>query len=173
MAPGMCLSPPSKVVFDSQELACLHEAGHAEAALSAGAQVVEMELYRESPRSWGRTRTHRTEEQRQPIALGGFAVEYRLFRAGRLVKQSGEAPTEAEFISYSMDNAIDDRVAFFGKDSAGPDGLWPSDLDRKFMSYAIGYAERSMRFELVERIAHALLAAGKLDEASISSIIAG
>jgi hypothetical protein len=115
----------SKVVFDSQELACFHEAGHVEAVLNVGARVIKVELYRESPQSSGRTRTHRTEEQRPHIALGGFVAKYRLYKAGRLLKQSGEAPSEAEFIKYVIGNAVDDRISFSGKDCTGPEGRWP------------------------------------------------
>src|SRR4051794_36699855 len=121
------------VVFNSPELACLHEAGHAETALGVGARVVEMELYRETPRSFGRTRVERNDSQRRHIALGGFAVEYLLFRAARLVKQDGQPPTEKEFIDFAIDNAGDDRVSYFGRDCAGPHGHWPAELDREFM----------------------------------------
>ena len=155
------------VVFNSPELACLHEAGHAETALKVGARVVEMELYRELPRSYGRTRVEGDTGQRRHIALGGFAVEYLLFRAGRLVNQDGRPPTEKEFIDFAIDNAGDDRISYFGRDWAGPNGRWPRELDHEFMNYAIGRAKNSMRFNLVERIADALLATGRLDEDAI------
>src|SRR5204863_5740910 len=47
---------PPKIAFDTAELACFHEAGHAAAAIACGARVTEMVLYREQPRSYGRTR---------------------------------------------------------------------------------------------------------------------
>ncbi len=47
------------VMFNSPEFVCLHE-GHAVTALSVGARVVELELYREKPRSYGGTRADRT-----------------------------------------------------------------------------------------------------------------
>jgi hypothetical protein len=159
-----------KIVFDSPELACLHEAGHADAALGVGARIVEIVLYREESRSFGRTRVDRTAVQAPHIALGGFAAEYTLYRAGRLLQKSGNAPSEGEFIAYAIDNARHDQVGFFGGDFAEPDGQWPSELDERFMSYAIGHAEKQMRFDLVERIADALLSTGQLDEAAIKRL---
>lgn len=162
---------PFNVMFGSAELVCLHEAGHAEVALAEGARVVEMELCRAEPRNYGRTRVNRTELQRPHIALGGFAVEYRLYRAGRLVKKDGKPPTEKEFIDYAIDNAIEDKINFYGSNRADRDGTWQPELDRRFMSFAIERAKTQMRFELVESIANALLASGKLDEAAINTIV--
>ena len=156
---------PEKIIYDSAELACFHEAGHAVAALDAGARVVEMELYRDPVRSHGRTRCDRTEAQKPHIALGGFAVEYRLYQEGRLLKKDGNAPSQKEFMDTSIDNASDDRKSYFGGDFS-KDGLWPAEMDKEFMSYAIGFADR-MDFERVERIATALLEAGKLTEEEI------
>jgi hypothetical protein len=92
----------------SPELVCFHEAGHAFIALAVGAEVVEMELYRATPRSYGRTNVNRTDEQRELIVLGGFAAEYLLFRAGRLRKPDGSLPSEKEFIDEVFDNALAD-----------------------------------------------------------------
>jgi hypothetical protein len=161
----------SRVMFGSVELVCLHEAGHAEVALAVGARVTEMELYRAEPRNYGRTRVDRTELQRPHIALGGFAAEFRLYKAGRLIKQDGKPPTEKEFIDYAFDNAIEDKINFYDGNLADPDGSWPLKLDQKFMAYAIGRAENQMRFELVERIASALLASGRLDEVAINAVV--
>lgn len=163
---------PPKIVFDSPELACLHEAGHADAALGVGARVIEIVLYREESRSYGRTRADRTADQAQRIALGGFAAEYTLFRANRLLKQCGGVPSEKEFIAYAVGNAQDDRKSFFGGDFSGQDGQWPAELDKRFMALAIGHAEGHMRFDLVERIADALLSAGRLDEAGVQGLLA-
>jgi hypothetical protein len=158
------------VVFDSPELACFHEAGHAETAIQVGARVIEIELCREVPRSYGRCRIDRDDLQRKHIALGGFAVEYLLFKAGRLVKQDGQPPTEKEFINYAIGNASEDRVSYFGTDLTSPSGVWPHENDSEFMNYAIGRAKNRMRFDLVERIAAALLDAGMLDENAILAI---
>jgi hypothetical protein len=162
---------PFSVMFGSVELVCLHEAGHAEVALAEGARVVEMELYRADPRNYGRTRVDRTELQRPHIALGGFAAEYHLYRAGRLIRQDGMPPTEKEFIDYAFDNAVEDKINFYGSNLAEVDGTWPLELDQRFMSLAIRRAETGMRFELIESIANALLASGKLDEAALNTIV--
>lgn len=161
----------SKIVFDSPELTCFHEAGHAEAALSCGVQITEIVLYREQPRSYARSRISRTELQRKPIALGGFAVEYKLYKAGRLLKQDGTPPSEKEFIDYAIGNARDDRISYFDGDHEKADGNWPAELDREFMAYAIRYADNRMRFGLVEQIAAELLASERLDNASIQKIV--
>ena len=129
-----------------------------------------MKLYRETPRSYGRTRVERDDLQRRHIALGGFAVEYLLFTSNRLVKQDGRPPTEKEVIDFAMDNANDDRISYFGRDCAGPNGRWPVELDCEFMSHAIGRAKNNMNLGLVERIADALLATGDLDEDAIRKI---
>ena len=117
-------------------------------------------------------RADRTALQAPHIALGGFAAEYTLYRAGRLLKKSGEPPNEKEFINYAIGNAHDDRKAFFGQDFSGLDGGWPRELDERFISFAIGHAEQKMRFDVVERIADALLSAGHLDEARVQQLLA-
>lgn len=100
---------PHQVVFNSPEYACFHEAGHVETALSVGARVVEIELYLETSRSSGRVCADRTEEQGKQIALGGFAVEYLLYKADRLLNKDGVKPSEKEFIDFAFNNTEDDR----------------------------------------------------------------
>lgn len=104
--------------------------------------------------------------------MGGFAVEYRLYKAGRLLKQDGTPPSEKEFIDHAIDNALEDRINFFGGNCQQSDGQRPRNLDNQFMAFAIGYADDNMRFDLVEQIAAELLAAGQLDEAAIQKIVA-
>lgn len=159
-----------KIHFQSRELVAMHEAGHAETALSVGARVVLMELLVDGDRQYGRTRVDRTDEQRMHILLGGFASEYRLYRAGRLLKTDGSVPTEKEFIDNVFANAREDRVAFFTVDA---DFDFTKAEDTDFMKWAIGRAENRMRFELVERIADALLAKGILTEDEIKALATG
>jgi hypothetical protein len=159
------------VEFDSPEYACFHEAGHAELAIYLGARVNEIVLHRVNPRSFGRTRVDRTEQQRGPISLGGFAAEYILFRANRLRKQDGTAPSEKDFINYGMTNASDDLAAFYGDDIQKLNDDVREKLHRDFMSAAIKYAERNMQFRLVEQIADALLKTDHLYEADVNSVV--
>ncbi len=112
------------VIFNSPENAAFHEAGHALTALAVGATVVEMELYLDPIRAYGRTRTNRTREQARHIALGGFAAEYLLYIAGRLVKQDGTAPSESEFIDHAYRNAAR-TLRRFGSTTQAP-------LNRRF-----------------------------------------
>lgn len=164
-----------KIFFNSAENAAFHEAGHAVTALDVGAKVVEMELYRDPLRSYGRTRVDRDQNQARHIALGGFAAEYLLYAARRLVKQDGSEPTEKEFIDHAYGNARDDFEAFwtYQAGSSDPDivGKSQEDMDRQFMNYAIGQAKNGMAVDAVERLADTLLARVTLDEQAILAAV--
>jgi len=150
-----------------------HEAGHAETAINVGARVESMELLCQGQRHYGRTSVTRTDAQRLHIAHGGFAAEYRLYISKRLLKEDGQAPTEKEFIDYAVGNSYDDRISYFGKAALAPLGAFSKAQDLEFMSYAIGRAQNKMRFELVERIADALFAAGTLNADDLRAIVGG
>jgi hypothetical protein len=158
------------IVFDSPDYACFHEAGHAELAIYLDAPVKEIQLYRESERSYGRTRIDRTEHQRRRIALGGFSAEYTLFRAKRLRKSDGTEPSELEFIQYGLANARDDLEAFYGDAIEEFGDAELKTVHNDFMKFAIGYADDHMRFKLVENIAEALLMADYLGESDVDRI---
>ena len=164
------------VTFNSPEYACFHEAGHAVAAHSVGATVVEMELCRESPRSYGRTLANRTEAQASCIALGGFAAEYLLYKLGRLVMQDGKKPSEKEFIDYAYRNAEDDFDQFWryaaGSCDPGVLGISQKLMDKEFIENAVQFAESCMPLDVIERVASALLAAGTLGEEDVNRAIA-
>ena len=160
-----------QIMFKTPEYACVHEAGHAVTALSVGATVVEMKLYREPQRSYGRTRVDRTEDQAPHIALGGFAAEYLLYVADRLLKEDGALPTEKEFIDYAYRNAVDDFKLFWTYHAGSSDpitlGIDQREMDDKFIKYAVGRAKNEMSLELVEHVADALLAANTLGQCDI------
>ena len=153
----------------------MHEAGHALTALSVGATVVEMELYREQQKNYGRTRVDRTKVQACNIALGGFAAEYLLYKLGRLVKKDGVSPTESEFIDYAYRNASDDFDLFWEhfKELSDLEKLEMSqrEMDKKFIEYAVSHAKK-MSIKLVERLADELLVAGTLSKQDIDRIAA-
>ena len=159
------------VTFNSPEYVCFHEAGHAVAARAVGATVVEMALYRESQCNYGRTRANRNHCQARYIALGGFAAEYLLYELGRLVKEDGMPPTEKEFVHYAYRNAHDDFDLFWkyylGSSQPGDLGMSQKEMDEKFIDYAVGFAKNRMSFDVVERVASALVAAGSLDQEEV------
>ena len=159
------------IMFNSPENACFHEAGHAVTALSVGARVVEMVLYRKPQRSYGRTRVCRGKDQAGHIALGGFAAEYLLYAAGRLVKEDGALPTQKEFIDHAYTNAAEDYEAFWTNYAGSSDptklGMTEYDMDKQFINCALGRAKDGMSLVVVERLAEALLAANTLSQEEI------
>ena len=161
---------PQKIAFNSAELVCFHEAGHAVSAYDCGATVIGMELFRAETRPKGLTRVSRNHQQKPLIAVGGFAAEYVLFKAGRLEKEDNTAPTEKEFINHAADNAHDDRISYFGRDCR-EGGYWPEEMDRYFMKHAVQYAEHEMDFKKVEAVAGALFQANKLTQAQIDQLL--
>lgn len=80
-------SPPS------EELICLHEAGHVMVSLDCGVVPDLLEMLPGSL-AGARVRTPPTGNNRQVISLGGFAAELNLFLAGRLVDEQGDRITE-------------------------------------------------------------------------------
>ena len=157
----------------SSELVCLHEAGHAFVALTVGARVREMELYLDPPPASGRTRTEHDEQQRKLIALGGFAIERRLWDLGRLLKEDGGKLNEDEMLDHAADNASIDRIMYFGEDLRGSDGYWPKDLDLKFMITARDIGKMIPDLSTIERLGGALLTERKLYEDRVVAIYRG
>jgi hypothetical protein len=88
----------SLIVFDSAELACIHEAGHAEVALRLGAMLL---------------RWSSIEISRGPMV--GRGLSGRTPSAGTSL-WAVSRPSEKEFIDYAISNALNDRIAFFGGD---------------------------------------------------------
>lgn len=165
----------AKVSYGSLELVCFHEGGHAATAIQVGAQIENIEIYKDAGRYFGRVRATRTDDQSRHILLGGFSAEYILFTSGLLLNADGSSPTEKQFIDQSMDNAIIDRINFF-KINYGLDvdaSNVPVHLDERFMSYAIGRAKDKMPFDAVERIANSLIARRTLGADEIHSAFVG
>lgn len=158
------------VQYKSPKLVCYHEAGHAISALHVGARVVEMELYLSPPPAHGRTRIERDEAQRRIIALGGFAIERRLWEESRLVWSDNRRPTEKEMLEESANNAEIDRISYFGSDQCTESGKWPHQLDLEFMTAARDLGKR-LDINSIERLASALLVEHRLDEAKIREIV--
>ncbi len=110
-----------------------HEAGHCAAAFLTGANVDSIEVF---PEGGGVCRVLRADDaaQRQTIAAAGYAIEVILHRSGRLAPQGPKTP-DKWFIDFSMGNARDDKVSFFGGDFTEGDGAWPEEKDREFMMF--------------------------------------
>lgn len=148
----------------------MHEAGHAAAAKLVEASVVEIELYPDTVRPHGRCRIERTDQQRPVIALGGFAVERRLWEDKRLVDAKGELLLEPAMLQAAAINADEDRLSFFGADLRKPDGYWPREKDMLFMTSARDLG-LMLDMKLVEKLATALLNHHKLDERTVAAIL--
>lgn len=166
------MTASAPIIFNSPEYACWHEAGHVEAALRVGARVTEVELYRDPVRSYGRTRVERTDAQADEIALGGFGVEYLLYRQDRLLKEDGTAPTEKEFIDHAIANASDDYEGYWKHRPLQAAMLSEKDRDWNFMNEAIGRAKARIDLSVVERIVTALRATDILDEEAVKAALA-
>jgi hypothetical protein len=144
------LTIPKLVSHNTEALACLHEAGHAVAATLVTATVVDMELYPDDQRPYGRTRIDRNDFQRPMIAIGGFAVERRLWEDRRLVDAAGNLLTEKDMLTAAAGNADDDRISYFGGDYRKENGCWPREMDLKFMMAARDLGHR-LNMQLIER----------------------
>jgi len=162
---------PHQLQYRTAALACLHEAGHAVAAATSGARVVEMELYLDSKRPYGRTTVERNSDyQRQVTAMGGFAVERRLWENGRIVGPDGQKLSERDMLHEAANNSDIDRESYYGADFRQADGLWPRELDVSFMTRARDLGNQ-IDMDTVERLAVALLAKRKLNAKQVEAIL--
>ncbi|WP_441259616.1 hypothetical protein AB7008_23660 [Bradyrhizobium sp. 521_C7_N1_3] len=138
---------------------CLHEAGHATAALMTGIAPVLMEFV-DDPGSPGLARTRMpllTQSQRETVACAAFAVEYQLFRRNRLVDSKGVPLLERDFIQIALgSNAAQDKVNYFGANHERSNGTWPKPYDEAFMRRGIDLAA-NLKMPLVIELAEVLL----------------
>lgn len=145
-------------VTPSEVAICLHEAGHAAAALLVGVAPALVELTKD-PSLLGPARNRipiGSQAQRESIACGAFAVEYRQYREGRLVDDQGKPVDERQFVQIALgSNAHEDKVRFFGANLEQPDLRWPKPYDEVFMRRGISLA-RQLSMLLVTEIAEAL-----------------
>ena len=120
----------------------LHEVGHVLFAYLLGRHTNIIVFTPDSYRSEARANLSITVTTRSRIALGGFAIEYLLFKAGNIVDSSGAVITESAFIQQAMKNASSDKQQFFKGDFMESDGTWPAEMDTLFMTEAIKFADR-------------------------------
>jgi hypothetical protein len=158
----------------SDEAICLHEAGHASAALVIGL-IPEFIEFGDDEGSKGRARNRipvGDRQQRRLVASAAYAVEYNLFRAGRLTNAAGGAIDEKTFIHLAIgQNAAFDKVQFFGEDRERSDKTWPADDDRAFMTAGQQLAG-SLPMGLVIDLAEAMLNERHVERARLLGIAA-
>lgn len=145
---------------------CLHEAGHAAAALVVGLAPALMEIIQDDPTSPGLARAsipRGSQEDREVIACAALAVEFHLYETGRLIHASGKPVDEATFIHLAIgNNAATDKISFFDADRADARGVWPKADDEAFFIYARRLSE-VLPMALVHDLAEALLNERRLD----------
>jgi hypothetical protein len=145
-------------VTPSEEAICLHEAGHACAALVVGLAPTLMELVSD-PESPGLARNsipRGDQQQRRLIACAAFAVEYSLYSAGRLADAAGAPVDEKTFIRIGVGhNAAIDKTSFFDANRADKNGVWSKEDDEAFIAKGCqlsGVLPMSLIFELAEAL---------------------
>lgn len=102
----------TKIALSDLAYVCLHEAGHAAATYAVGGTVEFIEILADHAKARGRARANRPPHGRQAIAAAGFAVEYLLFQADRLLAEDHTSLSEKNFISESMKNSSEGDLVF-------------------------------------------------------------
>ena len=152
-------------ITPSETAVCLHEAGHAVAALVCGADLKFVEFI-DNPLSEGVARNSvitSNQAERKFVACAGYAVEYNLFLAQRLVDAAGVALLERAFIQKAIgNNAAFDKRQFFDEDREQSDGDWPKNDDLEFMETGQKMALK-IPMDIVFSVATALLNERHLD----------
>lgn len=165
----------ASIEINSLPYVCLHEAGHAAATYLEGGTVEFVQLMQtQNGRFGGRTRTQRPETaDRKAIASAGFAIEYLLFKAGRVVSADGNLVTEKAFIDAALNNATEDRISFFGSDHMQEDGTWPATMDSDYMNYGIRRVAPLLQPMLtnLQKFATALEVESRLERARIETLL--
>lgn len=132
----------TKIAMGDDLYIALHEVGHVLFAYLLGRHANTIIFTPDSLRSAARANLNITAMTRSRIALGGFAIEYALFKAGNIVDSSGVEVTESAFVQQAMKNASGDKQQFFKGDFVESDGTWPAEMDTLFMTEAIKFADR-------------------------------
>ena len=153
-------------VTPSDAAICLHEAGHATAALVVGLAPSLIEIVENNPGSPGLARSRipqGTQQERRIIACAALAVEFQLYEAGRLVDGFGAQIDEATFIRIAVgNNAALDKILYFGADHADENGVWPKANDEAFIASARGLST-VLPMALIKELAETLLTERQLD----------
>ena len=172
------------VLVNSRLHKCFHEAGHVEAAYVWGATVQSVKVDQSgNPRA---TILHKEDlTTKQPVACGGYAAESLLFRAGRLIDQSGSPISEPTFRRQAMQNARLDKFPFYitqpfdrisgiypGSPYQPKGESWPGDSDDPFIYYAETKIAPVLkdRFATIEKLALELHRYGQLDRNEVENL---
>ena len=104
---------------------------------------------------------------KKQVACGGFAAEYLLFKKG-YIKMS-----ERKFLNTVFNNAVRDRISFFGGDFCQDDGFWPRKKDEEFKDFAIKQVAPLLitEFPVMETVVSELVLKRKLNSKNIQKII--
>jgi hypothetical protein len=162
---------------DSDDYRCLHEAGHAQAAILVGARVPMLEMDGTVEGAAARARIDwepvwpPTQDQRRLVACAGHAIEHLLFEAGRIRNPLGKSFSANEFAAYALSNAVQDMTRFF----RGVDiGDWSSSMQQEFAAYskAIAQPTLSSRLRRVVELARLLQTRATLSHRDIESVLA-
>jgi hypothetical protein len=106
------------------------------------------------------------------VACAAYAVEYKLYKAGRLTNAAGVVIDEKTFIQLAIgNNAVLDKIKFFGEDRERPDKTWPADDYRAFMTAGHQIAG-GLPMDLVVALAEAMLNERRVERARILEIAA-
>lgn len=159
---------PQRISILSPELVCFHEAGHVVTAATIGARVARVALLA-GPPPHGVSSIERTPPQAPYIACGGFAAEYFLTQAKRLVDRSGRLADAGLFLSEAQQNAQED-IQIFVKGMMAMNAFVEDPID-DFVGTALGKVYFNIDFALVEKVASALLEKRVLDQAQLSSLL--
>ncbi len=162
-----------KVTMEDDFYIALHEVGHVFFAYLFGRYANTIVFTPDSLRSEARANLSITATTRSRIALGGFAIEYLLFKAGNIIDSTGAVITESAFVQQAMKHASGDKQQFFKGDFMEPDGTWPAEMDTLFMKEAIKLADRLHPnfWPRVVALAETLVAQRQVDQDEIELIL--
>ncbi|MGO8955080.1 MAG: hypothetical protein ACLPWS_17830 [Rhodomicrobium sp.] len=154
----------------SDELVCLHEAGHVLEILKNGAVPEFVEIYSD-PEPSAKTRTPAfSGRARENVAASGYAVEVWLYRKSRLVDAHGEPVTEKAFMQEAIgENASADKIKYFGENREQENGCWPADDDLEFMKRGLKLSEQ-LNVPFIEEFATTLVEVRRLEKMDIEAI---
>lgn len=123
-----------KILVDSVEYRCWHEAGHAVVCLHLGGDVDFIEFLEGDARGHARTRCVDAPGTERSVACGGFAAEFFLLNSGNAEKASDDMRDISRILFH---NATGDREDFWRR-RLGINEAFTEAEDIAFMHHAIG-----------------------------------
>ena len=145
---------------DSDAYRCLHEAGHAQAAILVGAKVPILEMDATVPGAAARTKIDWgpvwpvAPEKRRMVACAGHAVEHLLFESGRIRDMRGKSFATRDFFDYALENAEQDMTRFFPNTRIGE---WTQSMQQEFGAHSKTVVQPTLRNRLRQTVALARL----------------